>query len=279
MSTLICRCLEGAYRTYPAFDGKEGLAKALALRPDLILSDMQMPLGNGDDLVRAVRQKPELDSTPIVFSGRGTYYSKRLTATRQAWKRWRENLPPRSGSSPPRSTPDASPATSRSGPRLRRHRERPPGGQGRVARSADPGNGGRRGPAPAGGTEGARTSPHLDSRTAAPAFEHQFHSLSVKDTGPGISRQDRRRIFEPFEHLAPINHKHLPGVGLGLALVRELTAALGGEITLQSEPGRGSTFEVTLSTRAARGREAPLALDSLTQLDSSAACSPGDLGM
>jgi signal transduction histidine kinase len=91
-------------------------------------------------------------------------------------------------------------------------------------------------------------------------FKNQVHSLSVKDTGPGIPPQDRRRIFEPFEHLAPINHKHFRGVGLGLSIVRDLIAALGGDITLESELGCGSTFEVTLPTRATGGREVSLAL-------------------
>jgi len=45
---------------------------------------------------------------------------------------------------------------------------------------------------------------------------------------------------------------HLPGVGLGLALVQQLVTALGGEIALESEVGRGSAFKVVLASRAAR---------------------------
>jgi signal transduction histidine kinase len=53
-------------------------------------------------------------------------------------------------------------------------------------------------------------------------------------------------LFEPFEQLEPLRHKHTPDVGLGLALVKEMVAALGGEIELDSEPGVGSTFSVVL---------------------------------
>jgi signal transduction histidine kinase len=72
------------------------------------------------------------------------------------------------------------------------------------------------------------------------------HVLEVRDTGPGISVEDQARIFEPFEQLGDVRRKHLPGIGLGLALVRQLTGALGGEVELTSSPGAGSTFRVVL---------------------------------
>jgi signal transduction histidine kinase len=78
------------------------------------------------------------------------------------------------------------------------------------------------------------------------------HSFEVRDTGPGIPAADRQRIFDPFEQLEPLRHKHAPGVGLGLAVVRQLVTALGGEVTLESEVGRGSAFKVSLPSRAPR---------------------------
>lgn len=72
------------------------------------------------------------------------------------------------------------------------------------------------------------------------------HRITVRDTGAGIPRELHRTIFEPFEQLEPISRKHTPGVGLGLALVHEMVTALGGQIELESEPGRGSTFTVLL---------------------------------
>ncbi len=72
--------------------------------------------------------------------------------------------------------------------------------------------------------------------------------ISVSDTGPGIPVEQKQRIFEPFVQLEIMQHKHLPGIGLGLALVRELSAALGGRVEVESEVGRGSTFTVALPT-------------------------------
>jgi signal transduction histidine kinase len=71
-----------------------------------------------------------------------------------------------------------------------------------------------------------------------------------KDTGRGIAPEDRVRIFEPFEQLEAVPSKHMTGIGLGLSLVREMTNALGGRIELDSEPGQGSTFSVTVPSLA-----------------------------
>ncbi|MGZ6081553.1 MAG: sensor histidine kinase [Myxococcaceae bacterium] len=70
--------------------------------------------------------------------------------------------------------------------------------------------------------------------------------ISVQDTGRGIPPEAHGRIFEPFVQLEPLEKKHTPGVGLGLAIVRELVEQLQGRITLESHPGAGSTFRVHL---------------------------------
>jgi signal transduction histidine kinase len=70
--------------------------------------------------------------------------------------------------------------------------------------------------------------------------------LSVRDTGQGIPPEARARIFEPFEQLEPLRLKHTPGIGLGLALVKEMAAALGGTLELESQVGVGSTFRFVL---------------------------------
>lgn len=72
------------------------------------------------------------------------------------------------------------------------------------------------------------------------------HRILVKDTGPGIPRHEHARVFEAFEHIEPARKKHTPGIGLGLALVREMVGALEGRVELESEAGQGSTFVVTL---------------------------------
>jgi PAS domain S-box-containing protein len=81
--------------------------------------------------------------------------------------------------------------------------------------------------------------------TVSPGDDGQ-QRIAVTDTGPGIPDEDQARIFQPFEQRDPVHMKHLPGVGLGLALVREIAAALGARVELDSAVGKGSTFAVIL---------------------------------
>ncbi len=66
MSSFLVDCLAPDYRVATAFDGRQGLEKALELRPDLTLSDVMMPVMGGDALVREIRAHPELDGMPII---------------------------------------------------------------------------------------------------------------------------------------------------------------------------------------------------------------------
>ena len=79
--------------------------------------------------------------------------------------------------------------------------------------------------------------------------------ILVKDTGPGIPRHEHARVFEAFEHIEPTRKKHTPGIGLGLALVREMVGALEGRVELESESGQGSTFVVTLPSTLDAGSD------------------------
>ncbi|HWP35267.1 MAG TPA: ATP-binding protein, partial [Thermodesulfobacteriota bacterium] len=79
--------------------------------------------------------------------------------------------------------------------------------------------------------------------------------ITVSDTGIGIARKDLPRIFDRFAQLdTPLGRRHA-GSGLGLALAKELVELHGGWIDVESEPGRGSRFSVTLP--APRGAPAP----------------------
>jgi signal transduction histidine kinase len=68
--------------------------------------------------------------------------------------------------------------------------------------------------------------------------------LVVRDHGISIRPEDRARIFERFERA--VSSRHFGGLGLGLWVVREVVQALGGQVTVQSTAGEGSTFVVSL---------------------------------
>lgn len=67
-------------------------------------------------------------------------------------------------------------------------------------------------------------------------------AVEIVDTGPGISHQNQERVFDPFFTTKPIGK----GTGLGLAICREIILAHGGTLTLRSESGKGTTFEISL---------------------------------
>jgi PAS domain S-box-containing protein len=69
--------------------------------------------------------------------------------------------------------------------------------------------------------------------------------VAVQDTGPGIPSDQLEAIFEPFVQLERSNERP-SGSGLGLAIARDLARAMAGDLTVDSEPGRGSTFTLSL---------------------------------
>jgi len=81
--------------------------------------------------------------------------------------------------------------------------------------------------------------------------------VKVRDHGLGIAADDLPRLFTRFGRIVTAENSHIPGTGLGLYLARELARMHGGDITVRSDEGSGSTFTVSLPTAAeAREREA-----------------------
>jgi len=80
-------------------------------------------------------------------------------------------------------------------------------------------------------------------------------AMEVSDTGPGIAEKDKDVIFTPFRRVDDSMTREHIGVGLGLSIVKQLVELMDGEITLESAPGRGSTFAVVLPLEQQQRRE------------------------
>jgi two-component system phosphate regulon sensor histidine kinase PhoR len=92
--------------------------------------------------------------------------------------------------------------------------------------------------------------------------------LVVKDDGPGIEARHLPRIFERFYRVDKGRSRDMGGTGLGLSIVKHLVNAMKGEVRVESAPGAGSTFFVTL----------PQAPDASSEVSPVAQTGPVDLG-
>jgi signal transduction histidine kinase len=70
--------------------------------------------------------------------------------------------------------------------------------------------------------------------------------FSVKDNGIGITPRDQRKIFHPFHQVDQRLSRKGSGCGLGLSIVQFIAAAHRGSVTVESQPGRGSVFAISL---------------------------------
>jgi PAS domain S-box-containing protein len=84
----------------------------------------------------------------------------------------------------------------------------------------------------------------IDLRIERPDAAH--YAIAVADTGRGIPAAEQTLVFEAFEQGAAPTRSRYKGVGLGLSIVKQLTTLMGGQISLSSQAGQGSTFTITL---------------------------------
>ena len=87
--------------------------------------------------------------------------------------------------------------------------------------------------------EGSRVGVGLRSRDG-------LAQVTVTDQGPGIAPEEQERVFERFYRIDEARSRHTGGTGLGLSIVKHVVANHGGEVSLWSQPGQGSTFTVRL---------------------------------
>ncbi len=87
-------------------------------------------------------------------------------------------------------------------------------------------------------------------RVTAPAAPSEPVIFEVMDTGIGLTDEQISHIFEPFSQADTTTTRKYGGTGLGLSIVKGLVEGMGGDITVQSKPGAGATFRVSLPLKA-----------------------------
>jgi two-component system sensor histidine kinase SenX3 len=101
--------------------------------------------------------------------------------------------------------------------------------------------------------------------------------ISVTDQGIGISEKDRDRVFERFYRVDPARSRATGGTGLGLSIVKHVAASHGGEVTVWSAEGQGSTFTLRLPEAGiARDRALPPGTDPEAEAEADSADEPSD---
>jgi len=85
-----------------------------------------------------------------------------------------------------------------------------------------------------------------ESAPGAAAPSHLAFKIDVRDTGPGMTAEQMRTLFTEFQQPDDVARRKRGGTGLGLAISQRLARAMGGEISVRSDVGRGSTFTVRL---------------------------------
>jgi signal transduction histidine kinase len=109
-------------------------------------------------------------------------------------------------------------------------------------------------------TNALRYSPAGSEVTVKAVLQEKEVVFSVQDFGPGISKDDLKRIFNKFVQLRTNGKKNKHGLGLGLAISKEIVQAHGGQIFAESEPGHWTRFSFRIPLAAEEEATAELSL-------------------
>ncbi|WP_298031301.1 response regulator [uncultured Dysosmobacter sp.] len=114
--------------------------------------------------------------------------------------------------------------------------------------------------------EGGAIEVALHEETSPKGEDHVRIRIHVKDTGIGMSEEFREHIFESFTREDSKRVHKIEGTGLGMAITKYIVDAMGGEITVASQQGKGTEFQVVLDLERAEEREEDMILPDWTML-------------
>jgi len=100
---------------------------------------------------------------------------------------------------------------------------------------------------------------------ATPEIPHTLH-FQVQDTGIGIPKEEQDQLFDSFTQVDSSRSREYGGTGLGLSISKRLVEAMGGEMWVKSEVGKGSTFHFTIEAEAADVSDEPLSAETRSAL-------------